>query len=45
MSIKSSNDCHYEVAIEGVNGCGVHPKWLTANNEVRRDSAAPERKP
>ena len=27
----AGNDCHYEVAIEGVNGCGVHPQWLTAN--------------
>lgn len=30
----TGNDCHYEVAIEGVSGCGVHPQWLTANNAV-----------
>ena len=28
----AGNDCHYEVAIEGVSGCGVHPQWLEANN-------------
>ncbi len=27
----AGNDCHYEVAIEGVAGCGVHPQWLTDN--------------
>ena len=27
----SGNDCHYEVQIEGVSGCGVHPQWLVAN--------------
>jgi hypothetical protein len=27
----AGNDCHYEVVIEGVTGCGVHPQWLTAN--------------
>jgi len=30
----AENDCHYEVAIEGVNGCGVHPQWLTPNDKL-----------
>jgi len=28
----AGSDCHYGLAIEGVEGCGVHPQWLTANS-------------
>ena len=36
----AGNDCHYEVAIEGVAGCGVHPQFLTANAEAHGRAVA-----
>lgn len=36
----AGNDCHYEVVIEGVNGCGVHPQWLTENTSIDRQAAS-----
>ena len=36
----AGNDCHYGVSIEGVEGCGVHPQWLTANAPADRAAVA-----
>jgi hypothetical protein len=37
----AGNDCHYGVSIEGVECCGVHPQWLTANNAGQGREAYP----
>jgi hypothetical protein len=26
------DDCHYEVALPGVDGCGIHPQWLSVTS-------------